>query len=61
MSFPLLGSSTYVKVFIFESMFRFHFNNPGHHARRKLLNEPTNNVESNFYNSDPFYFKGHGS
>jgi len=39
MSFPLLDSSTYVKVFLFESMFRFHFNNPGHHARRKLLNK----------------------
>jgi hypothetical protein len=34
-------------------MFKFHFNDLGHHVDSKLLNKPINNVESNFCSLDP--------
>jgi hypothetical protein len=34
-------------------MFKFHFNDLGHHVNSKLLNKPINNVESNFCSLDP--------
>jgi hypothetical protein len=50
-----------MKVSLFKYMSRFHLDDPNHHAKKKLLNEPTNNVESGFYNLDPFYLERHGS
>ncbi len=46
---------------LLESMSKFHFDDLGHHAKNKLLNELTNNVESNFYSANSFYPLGHGS
>ncbi len=46
---------------LLESMSKFQFDDLGHHANSKLLNELTNNVESSFYSANPLYPLGHGS
>jgi hypothetical protein len=39
--------------FFFESIFRFHFDDPSHHGRKKWLNKSTNNIGLGFSNSKP--------
>ncbi len=46
---------------LLESMSKFLFDDLGHHAKNKLLNELRNNVELNFYSANPLYPLGHGS
>jgi hypothetical protein len=54
MLFPFLGLLNHVRFSIWINS-RFYFDNFGHHAHNKLLNEPTNNVKLNFYNLNPLY------
>jgi len=54
MLFPFLSLLNHMRFSIWINS-RFYFDNFGHHAYNKLLNEPTNNVKLNFYNLSPLY------